>query len=96
MNVLEVDFEKKLKNFPLHIQFQAEGGCIGILGASGCGKSMTFKVIAGIATPDSGKICLGKRELFHRGHKSAAQKTQCGIFVSELCLISQYDSVSKY
>ena len=69
MNVLEVDFEKKLKNFPLHIQFQAEGGCIGILGASGCGKSMTFKAIAGIETPDSGKICLGKRELFHRGHK---------------------------
>ena len=69
MNVLEVNFEKKLKNFPLHIQFQAEGGCIGILGASGCGKSMTFKAIAGIATPDSGKICLGKRELFHRGHK---------------------------
>ena len=60
---------KKLKNFPLHIQFQAEGGCIGILGASGCGKSMTFKAIAGIAIPDSGKICLGKRELFHRGHK---------------------------
>ena len=30
MNVLEVDFEKKLKNFPLHIQFQAEGGCIGM------------------------------------------------------------------
>ena len=69
MNVLEVDFEKKLKNFFLHIQFQAEGGCIGILGASGCGKSMTFKAIAGIETPDSGKICLGKRELFHRGHK---------------------------
>lgn len=69
MNVLEVDFEKKLKNFSLHIQFQAEGGCIGILGASGCGKSMTFKAIAGIETPDSGKICLGKRELFHRGHK---------------------------
>lgn len=55
MNVLEVNFEKKLKNFPLHIQFQAEGGCIGILGASGCGKSMTFKAIAGIETPDSGK-----------------------------------------
>ena len=69
MNVLEVDFEKKLKSFSLHIQFQAEGGCIGILGASGCGKSMTFKAIAGIETPDSGKICLGKRELFHRGHK---------------------------
>ena len=30
---------------------------------------MTFKAIAGIETPDSGKIRLGKRELFHRGHK---------------------------
>lgn len=63
------EFEKKLKNFPLHIQFQAEGGCIGILGASGCGKSMTFKAIAGIETPDSGKNLPRKRELFHRGHK---------------------------
>ena len=45
MNVLEVNFEKKLKNFPLHIQFQAEGGCIGILGASGCGKSTFLKSI---------------------------------------------------
>ena len=53
MNVLEVNFEKKLKNFPLHIQFQAEGGCIGILGASGCGKSMTFKAIAGIVSQRS-------------------------------------------
>ena len=26
MNVLEVNFEKKLKNFPLHIQFQDVSG----------------------------------------------------------------------
>ena len=59
---------------------------------------MTFKAIAGIETPDSGKICLGKRELFHRGHKVnlPPRKRSVGIFVSELCLISQYDSVSKY
>ena len=31
---------------------------MGILGASGCGKSMTLKSIAGIVTPDSGRIAL--------------------------------------
>ena len=93
MNVLEVNFEKKLKNFPLHIQFQAEGGCIGILGASGCGKSMTFKAIAGIETPDSGKICLGKRELFHRGHKVnlPPRKRSVGYLFQSYALFPHYD-----
>ena len=66
MDGLQVKFQKQLKNFPLCIQFEAEGGCVGILGASGCGKSMTLKTIAGIETPDTGRICLGGRELFHR------------------------------
>lgn len=66
MDGLQVKFQKQLKNFPLCIQFEAKGGCVGILGASGCGKSMTLKTIAGIETPDAGRICLGGRELFHR------------------------------
>lgn len=35
-----------------------------LLGASGCGKSMTLKCIAGIVTPDRGRIVLGGRVLF--------------------------------
>ena len=37
---------------------------MGILGASGCGKSMTLKCIAGIEKPDKGKIVLNGRILY--------------------------------
>ena len=42
----------------MDISFSAGKGCLGILGPSGCGKSMTLKSIAGIVTPDSGRIAL--------------------------------------
>ncbi len=38
------------------MQFQSESRRIGILGASGCGKSLTLKSIAGIERPETGKI----------------------------------------
>ena len=53
---LIVDIEKRLGAFTLRTQLEAEGGVVGLLGASGCGKSMTLKCIAGIETPDSGHI----------------------------------------
>jgi len=55
---LYVDIRKKLENFELCAQFEAQDGVMGILGASGCGKSMTLKCIAGIVRPDSGRIVL--------------------------------------
>lgn len=36
----------------------------GILGASGCGKSMTLGCIAGIVKPDRGRIILDGTTLF--------------------------------
>ena len=35
-----------------------------ILGPSGCGKTMTLKCIAGLMTPDQGKIILNEQALF--------------------------------
>lgn len=63
---LYVDIEKKLKDMTLHVKFDTEKteGITGILGASGCGKSMTLKSIAGIVTPDRGRIVLNGRVLF--------------------------------
>ena len=55
---LGVEIKKKLKEFDLDVSFDAGKGCLGILGPSGCGKSMTLKSIAGIVTPDSGRIAL--------------------------------------
>ena len=56
---LTVNIKRKLGEFKLDIHFQSESKRIGILGASGCGKSMTLKSIAGIETPDEGKIEIG-------------------------------------
>lgn len=61
---LKVEIKKKVKNFQLDIAFETDGGCLGILGASGCGKSMTLRCIAGIMTPDEGHIELNGRVLY--------------------------------
>lgn len=59
-----VDIHKKLNGFSLDIAFDSGNETLGLLGSSGCGKSMTLKCIAGIETPDSGKIVLNGRVLF--------------------------------
>ncbi|WFA10409.1 ATP-binding cassette domain-containing protein [Tissierella sp. Yu-01] len=42
---------------------------LALLGASGCGKSMTLKCIAGVETPDEGLIILNERTLFDSNNK---------------------------
>lgn len=61
---LSVDIKKRLGDFTLRVAFETDGGVLGLLGASGCGKSMTLKCIAGIEKPDSGRIVLDGRTLF--------------------------------
>lgn len=61
---LFVDIKKKLKGFTLNVSFETSGDYLGILGASGSGKSMTLKCIAGIETPDEGCIVLNEKVLF--------------------------------
>ena len=66
---INVQIQKKLGGFRLDIHFQSDSKRIGILGASGCGKSMTLKSIAGIETPDEGRIEVEGRTLFDREAK---------------------------
>ena len=61
---LSVDIKKKFPNFTLDMHFSLSGRRVGILGASGCGKSMTLRSIAGIFQPDEGRIVLGDRVLY--------------------------------
>lgn len=66
---LSVDIEKKLGSFILNCRFSADNETLAILGASGCGKSMTLKCIAGVETPDRGRIVLDGRVLFDSDKK---------------------------
>ena len=59
-----LDIEKKLGSFLLKIKFEAGDETLALLGASGCGKSMTLKCIAGIEQPDRGTIIVDGVTLF--------------------------------
>lgn len=58
---LEVKIKKRYKDFSLDVSLETKGEYLGILGASGSGKSLTLKCIAGVETPDEGKIVLKGR-----------------------------------
>ena len=66
---LHVDIRKRLGSFTLDVKFSAENGITSLLGASGCGKSMTLKCIAGIEKPDEGRIELDGSVLFDSAQK---------------------------
>ena len=68
-NLLNVNIHKKLKEFDLEVDFELKKGCLGILGHSGCGKSMTLKSIAGIVDPDEGLISLNDKIYFDSKQK---------------------------
>ena len=68
---IRVDIRKKFKDFELEVSFSTAGeaalagsGTTGVLGASGSGKSMTLKCIAGLIKPDEGIIQVGGRTVF--------------------------------
>lgn len=61
---LSVSIKKQLRDFTLDVSFCVRDDVFALFGASGCGKSITLKCIAGIETPDSGRIVLNGRTLF--------------------------------
>ena len=62
---LSVDIHKDFGPFRLDAAFETDSSAVtGVLGASGCGKSVTLKCIAGIETPDEGHIELDGEVLF--------------------------------
>lgn len=64
-----IEIERELEEFTIELQIKSSSRRIGILGASGCGKSMTLKMIAGIETPRRGLIQIGDKVLFDSENK---------------------------
>ena len=88
---LQVEIEKQLGNFTLNVSLQTRENqpeVLGLLGASGCGKSYTLKCIAGIETPDRGKIVLDGVTLYDSRQKInlPPQKRQVGYLFQNYAL----------
>ncbi len=62
--MLEVRLCKHLDQFRLDLSFGAPPGITALFGQSGAGKSMTLACIAGLETPDAGRIVLDGRLFF--------------------------------
>ena len=54
------DGENVLKNSSLDI---GRGEFVTLLGSSGCGKTTTIRIVAGLLTPDSGKVILNGKDI---------------------------------
>lgn len=61
---LEVDLQKAFPRFSLQVNFSTNGQPLGLLGASGSGKSLLLRCIAGLDSPDRGRITLNQTTLF--------------------------------
>jgi len=66
---LIVDIQKQYGSFYLDVSFSTSTRSLGVLGASGAGKSLILRCIAGLETPDRGKIILNGRTLFDSEQK---------------------------
>lgn len=91
--MLEVQIYKKLAEFDLDVSFQVHDNISGLMGASGSGKSMTLKCIAGIETPDQGRIVLNDRVLFDSEKKINVpiQKRNVGYMFQSYALFPNMD-----
>ena len=95
---LYVDIEKQLDDFKLMARFETDGEVFAILGASGCGKTMTLRCIAGIERPDRGVIKLGDRVLFDSdaGIDVPARKRRIGYLFQDYAHLPSYDCFREH
>ena len=87
---LEVNLQKQLPNFQLDIAFKIDrrSNPLGVLGISGAGKTTLLRCIAGLETPDRGRIVLNRRVLFDsaRGINLSPQERQVGLVWQDYAL----------
>lgn len=78
---LVLDIKKRYPGLMLDMQLEAGEERVALLGASGCGKSCTLHCIAGVETPDEGKIIVNGVTFFDSaaGINLSPQERKCAL-----------------
>ena len=86
--LLKVDLDHQLGPFALQLAFSSSSRRLGILGASGAGKSQLLRCLAGLETPERGRIELNGRVLFDSESKInlPLQRRRIGLVVQHYAL----------
>jgi len=86
--LLDLAVRCRLGDFALDAELACERGPLVIIGPSGAGKSATLRAIAGVLTPESGRIAVNERVLFdsQSGVDVASQLRRVGYVPQEYAL----------
>ena len=87
--MLSVQVRKQLREFELAIAFEVRPAeTLVVIGPSGCGKTSTLNIIAGLMSPDQGRVALGDRVLVDRaaGIEVSTEQRQVGYVFQEYAL----------
>ena len=85
---LIVEIQKQLSDLTLEVAFSTDQTPLGILGASGAGKSTIVRCIAGLESPDRGKIILNGKVLYdsEKGINLPPRDRACGFLFQNYAL----------
>jgi ABC-type sulfate/molybdate transport systems ATPase subunit len=87
MAALSADFSLPLRAFDLELSLEVEG-TVALVGPSGAGKTSTLRVVAGLASPRSGRVALGEEVWFEteRGIDRRPEERRVGLVFQEYAL----------
>lgn len=94
---LDMKIKKNLGGFQLDVELHAGNETLALLGASGCGKSMTLRCIAGIETPMkvisvwTAKLCLTVKR-----RSMCRCRSVMWVCCFKLCAVSQHECRAEY
>ena len=85
---LDVRLVKRMPGFTLDVRWTAGDGVAVLFGPSGAGKSLTLACLAGLVTPDDGRVVVDGRVLFDagRGVNLPPQRRRVGFVFQGLAL----------
>jgi molybdate transport system ATP-binding protein len=83
---LIIDVRRRVANFELQVDFTIPAGISILFGASGAGKTTLLDCVAGLVTPDVGRIVVGDRVLFGAGKSVPVPRRRVAYVFQDLAL----------